>query len=161
MAILVQQKTAKEVFLDLLDKNRLMPDLAIEREADILLSRVRFALANSDISEESKDNVIKNFGYRGSIECTLPIKFFRELSHPDNRNLLLAALALEVERARGNPEQVGLVRCISNLSFLGKAFDKATILLPSVDVATQLCFPHSEEAQGLRQDAKNMDLSLA
>lgn len=161
MAILVQPKTAKEVFLNLLNQNRLIPDESIEREAELLLSRVRFALASSVLTEESKALLINGLNHQGPIECSVSINEFKELSHPDNRNLLLAAIALEVERAHGNPDQVNLVRRASVLSFLSNAFDQAVIRLPSVAVATQLCEPNSEEAKELKQGARGINLSLS
>ena len=160
MVMSAQPETVKEVFFNLLGKNRLMPNLAIEKEAGLLLSRVRFALASSVLTEESRDLLINGLNHQGPIECIVPIASFNELSHPDNRNLLLAAIALEVERADGNPDQVNLVRRASSvLSFLSNAFDQAVIRLPSVAVATRLCEPNSEEAKELKQGARGINLS--
>jgi hypothetical protein len=159
MVMSAQPEIAKEVFFNLLGKNRLMPNLAIEKEAGLLLSRVRFALASSVLTEESKALLINGLNHQGPIECNVSINEFKELSHPDHRNLLLAAIALEVERVHGNPDQVSLVRRASVLSFLSNAFDQAVIRLPSVAVATRLCKPNSEEAKELKQENGKMGLS--
>jgi hypothetical protein len=161
MTIQVKPKTANEVFFDLLSQRRLMPNLSIEREAELLLSRIRYALANSNASEESKVNISEKINYQGPVKCEVQMGLFKELSRPENRNLLLAGIALEVEKSGGNPEYVGLVRSISALSFLSHDFDKAVVLLPTVDVATQLCEPNSDAARKLRDGPKELGCAPA
>ena len=161
MTIQVKPKTANEVFFDLLGQRRLMPNLSLEREGAFLLSRIRYALANSNASEESKDNIFEKINYQGPVKCEVSFGFFKELSRPENRNLLLAGIASEVEKSGGNPEHVSLVRSISPISFLSHDFDKAVILLPSADVATQLCRPNSDAANKLRNASKDLGCSPA
>jgi len=161
MTIQVKPKTAHEVFFDLLGQRRLMPGLAIEREAELLLSRIRYALANSNTCEESRDNVFDKINYQGPVKCEVSFGFFKELSRPENRNLLLAGIALEVEKSGGNPDHVSLVRSISPISFLSHDFDKAIIIIPTADVATQLCRPNSDAANKLRNASKDLGCSPA
>jgi hypothetical protein len=161
MTIQVKPKTANEVFFDLLGQRRLMPNLAIEREAELLLSRIRYALANSNASKESKENIFEKINYQGPVKCEVQIGLFKELARPENRNLLLAGIASVVEKSGGNPEYISLVRSISPISFLSHDFDKAVILLPSADVATQLCRPNSDAANKIRNASKDLGCSPA
>lgn len=151
--IKVKPKTANEDFLELLSKNRLMPNLSIDSEASHLKSCVREALKESNITVESKRYLSQKINYQGAIELKLSMRRFRELSAPENRNLLLAAIKSVVEELGYNPNQVSLVRSISPIHYITGAFDKARIGM-SYDAAEKICGPNFIQVENLRNQMK-------
>jgi len=157
MVIRVNSESAENKFLNLLSGNRLISgeNLSLKQEADLLLSRVRYAFAKSNITEASRDRILTSFNYAGAVECSVSLADFRELAAPENRELLRAAIAVEVEKKGGNPDATSLFvkasPIFSAVPFIGRLFEKALVNLPSHDVAIMLCRPNSPQAENLKE----------